>query len=249
MLYTVKEVAEIAGVTIKTLHHYHKIGLLKPCDITDAGYRLYGEKELERLQQILFYRELDFSLNNIKKALEDEPSRLVCLTEQRELLNARKQRLDCLLKTIGDSIILAKRGVIMDKSAMFNGLNKDEWGNALSEQSKYLEDNYGYELPEVKETQVDNLNEEAAEAQKFIISISDALKNGWKANDNRLQEVLKDHIVFLNNHGHNTDAKSLAAQTRFFLEDDFHRNMLESQQIGPSYYLCVVAEMYANYNQ
>ncbi|XWX60162.1 MerR family transcriptional regulator [Desulfitobacterium sp. AusDCA] len=64
MLYTVKEVAELAGVTIKTLHHYHKIGLLLPCEITDAGYRLYGPKELERLQQILFYRELDFSLND-----------------------------------------------------------------------------------------------------------------------------------------------------------------------------------------
>ena len=245
MIYTVKEVAEIAGVTIKTLHHYHKIGLLKPSQITDAGYRLYGEKELERLQQILFYRELDFSLNDIKKALEDEPSRLVCLTEQQELLNARKQRLDCLLKTIGDSIVLARRGVIMDKSAMFNGLNKEEWENALSEQSEYLEDKYGYELPEVKATQVVNLNEQAAEAQQFIISISEALKNGWKANDNRLQEVLKEHIAFLNKHGHNTDAKAFAAQAKFFLEDDFHRKMLESQQIGLSYYLYVTADMYA----
>jgi DNA-binding transcriptional MerR regulator len=59
MLYTVNEVA-----TVKTLHHYHKIGLLEPCDISDAGYRLYGNEELERLQQILFYRELDFSLKD-----------------------------------------------------------------------------------------------------------------------------------------------------------------------------------------
>ncbi len=249
MIYTVKEVAEIAGVTIKTLHHYHKIGLLKPSQITDAGYRLYGEKELERLQQILFYRELDFSLNDIKRALEDEPSRLVCLTEQQELLNARKQRLDCLLKTIGDSIVLARRGVIMDKSAMFNGLNREEWENALSEQSEYLEDKYGYELPEVKATQVDNLNEQAAEAQQFIISISEALKNGWKANDNRLQKVLNEHIAFLNKHGHNTDAKAFAAQAKFFLEDDFHRKMLESQQIGLSYYLYVTADMYAASNK
>lgn len=248
MLYTVKEVAEIAGVTIKTLHHYHKIGLLQPCEITDAGYRFYGEKELERLQQILFYRELDFSLKDIKKALEDEPSRLVCLTEQQELLIARKQRLDCLLKTIGDSIVLAKKGVIMDKSAMFNGLKKEEWENVLSEQSKYLEDTYGYELPDVKDAQVDDLNEQAAEAKQFIISVSDALKNGWKADDKRLQQLLKNHIAFLNNHGHNIDAKSFAAQARFFLEDDFHRNMLESQQLGLSYYLCVTADRYATSN-
>lgn len=248
MLYTVKEVAELAGVTIKTLHHYHKIGLLQPCQITDAGYRLYGEKELECLQQILFYRELDFSLNDIKKALGDEPNRLVCLTRQQELLIARKQRLDCLIKTIGDSIILSKKGAIMDKSTMFNGLNKKEWENALSEQSEYLKDKYGYDMPEVEDTQVDNLNEQAAEAKQFIISVSDALKNGLKANDKQLQQILKNHITFLNNHGHNIDAKSFAVQARFFLEDDFHRNMLENQQLGLSYYICITADMYATSN-
>lgn len=248
MMYTVKEVADLTGVTIKTLHHYHKISLLQPCGITDAGYRLYGEKELERLQQILFYRELDFSLEDIKKALKDEPSRLVCLTKQQELLIARKQRMDCLLKTIEDSIVLAKKGVIMDKSAMFNGLNKEEWQNALSEQNEYLKDKYGYDMPEVEDAQVANLNEQAAEAKQFILSVSETLKNGWKANDKRLQQILKNHITFLNNHGHNIDKKLFAAQARFFLEDDFHRNMLENQQLGLSYYLYVTADMYATSN-
>ena len=68
MEYTVKQVAEMTGVTVKTLHHYHKIGLLLPCRVTEAGYRLYGEGELMRLQQILFYRELDFSLGDIIQA-------------------------------------------------------------------------------------------------------------------------------------------------------------------------------------
>lgn len=245
MLYTVKEVAELAGVTIKTLHHYHKIGLLQPREITDAGYRLYGAKELEQLQQILFYRELDFSLKDVKKALEDESSRLECLTKQQELLIARKQRLECLLKTIGDSITLAKKGEVMDKSAMFNGLKKEEWENALSEQGKYLKDKYGYNMPKVQDDQVDNLNEQAAEAKRFICGISDALKNGWKADDKKLQQMLENHISYLKSQGHSINAKSFAAQARFFLEDEFHRNMLEKQQIGLSYYLCIAAEMYA----
>lgn len=248
MLYTVKNVAELTGVTIKTLHHYHKIGLLEPCEITDAGYRLYGEKELERLQQILFYRELDFSLNDIKKALEDEPSRLMSLAKQQELLMARRQRLDCLLKTIGKSIILTKKGEVMDKSAMFQGFNKEEWESSLSEQRKYIKEKYGYDLPEVKEDQVDDMNEKAAEAKQFICYLSEALRNGWKANDMRIKQVLEKHITFLNNHGNNIDAKSFAAQAKFFLEDDFHRNMLESQQVGLSYYLFVVAEMYTTSN-
>lgn len=249
MLYTVKEVSELTGATIKTLHYYHKIGLLQPCEITDVGYRLYGTKELERLQQILFYRELDFSLKDIKKALEGELNRLECLDKQQKLLLARKQRLDCLLKTINESIVLGKKGEVMDKSIMFKGFNKEEWKDALSEQSKYIKDKYGYDMPEVQEAQVDNMNEQAIEAQKFIDYIKDGLKSGWKANDERIQEVFKNHITFLNNHGHNTDAKSFAAQTRFFVDDDFHRSMLENQQVGLSYYLYTAADMYAALNK
>lgn len=65
------------------------------------------------------------------------------------------------------------------------------------------------------------------EAQQFMNYIKDALKNGVKANDTSVQETLKNHIEFLNNHGHSTDAKSFVAQAKFFLDDDFHRSMLE----------------------
>lgn len=249
MLYTVKEVAKFTGVTIKTLHHYHKIGILIPYEISDAGYRLYGEKELQRLQQILFYRELDFSLKDIKKALEDEPNRLDGLVRQQELLLARKQRLDRLLKTIDESIILGKKGEIMDKSAMFHGFNKDEWKDALSEQNKYIKDKYGYDLPEIQDEQVDNINETAMEAQQFLNYMKDALKSGLKANDISVQKKLKNHIEFLNKHGHNINGKSFVGQTRFFLDDDFHRSMLENQLIGLSYYLYIAADMYAASNQ
>lgn len=80
MLYTVNEVAKLSGTTIKTLYHYQKIGLLMPEIVTENGYRYYGENELKRLQQILFYRELDFSLDSIKAALDHEPDRLRCLS-------------------------------------------------------------------------------------------------------------------------------------------------------------------------
>lgn len=67
MFFSVKEMAELSHITVKTLHHYHKIGLLLPAKITEAGYRLYSMEELERLQAILFYRELDFPLLKIKQ--------------------------------------------------------------------------------------------------------------------------------------------------------------------------------------
>jgi DNA-binding transcriptional MerR regulator len=123
VLYSVKEVEKLTGVTVKALHHYHKISLLLPCEISDAGYRFYGEHELEKLQQILFYRELDFSLKDIKKAMDNEPNRFECLTEQKKLLLAKKDRIASLLTTIENSINTTKKGEIMDKSTMFKGLN------------------------------------------------------------------------------------------------------------------------------
>jgi len=86
----INEAAKMTGVTIRTLHYYDQIGLLRPETVTDAGYRLYGEKDMERLSQILFFRELDFPLSQIKEML-DSPSfdrkerleRLIALTERR----------------------------------------------------------------------------------------------------------------------------------------------------------------------
>ncbi|WP_291571274.1 MerR family transcriptional regulator [Clostridium sp. UBA4548] len=246
MLYMVKEIAKLTGVTVKTLHYYHKIGLLEPSEISEAGYRLYGTGDLERLQQILFYRELDFSLKDIKIALENEPNRLNCLLEQQKLLNARRQRLDCLLKTLDESIILTKKGVIMDKLTMFQGLNKEEWNEALTEQNEYLKDKYNYDMMKENDFEVIEMNEIAAEAQNFMKSVAKALKDGLKASDERVQKMLEQHIAFLNEHSVEIDAKALAIQSKFFLEDDFHRNMLESQQTGLSYYLCFATEMYAS---
>ncbi len=70
-LYKIKEIADIAGVSVRTLHHYDNIGLLKPFTITESGYRLYSLENLERLQQILFFKELDFNLHEIKEILDN----------------------------------------------------------------------------------------------------------------------------------------------------------------------------------
>ncbi|WP_397334090.1 MerR family transcriptional regulator [Paenibacillus macerans] len=109
MPYTVKEVSALSGVTVKTLHHYHKIGLLLPCEISEAGYRLYGMKELERLQQILFYRELDLPLVQIKLLLEGEPDRAAILKEQKALLHERKHRLETMIQTGPDQVFPKRR--------------------------------------------------------------------------------------------------------------------------------------------
>ncbi len=102
---TVAQVAKLTGISVRTLHHYHQIGLLSPSHITAAGYRFYGIKELERLQQILFYKELDFSLEDIARLL-DAPGydKGIALSQHRHLLTLRRKRLDDLI-TLTDQLL------------------------------------------------------------------------------------------------------------------------------------------------
>ena len=95
---TVKEVSKLTGISVRTLHHYDAIGLLKPDAVTKAGYRLYGDTALERLQQILLFRELEFSLKEIKMILESPDfDRDRALTQQITLLTMKKAHLEKLI--------------------------------------------------------------------------------------------------------------------------------------------------------
>ena len=101
MSYSVGQVAGLAGVTIRTLHHYDKIGLLSPSGRSAAGYRIYEEADLERLQQILFYRELDFALEEIATIVDDKRTDAVGhLRRQRGLLAGRIERLSAMVDAI-----------------------------------------------------------------------------------------------------------------------------------------------------
>ncbi|WP_028777090.1 MerR family transcriptional regulator [Shimazuella kribbensis] len=250
MYFTVKEMAEMSHITVKTLHHYHKIGLLIPAKITDAGYRLYSMKELERLQQILFYRELDFSLLEIKQLLDHESIRQKVLEDQKKLLVMRRDRLDQLLDTITKSIDYEKRGETMEKKDLFKGFTSEaEWREALEEQDQHLQETYGYSvLDEQPKMEVDKLNQTAAEAAHFTNKMIEALQKGTKFNDEQVLQTVGEHVAYLKaQHLLESDAQ-FVEQTKFFLEDDFHRSMLENQQTGLSYFLYVSAQAYAQHN-
>lgn len=100
---TVKEVSEIAGISIRTLRYYDEIGLLKPTEISDAGYRLYDSKALEKLQEIMFFRELEIPLTLIKE-LTENPSydREQTLLTQKKLLERKRNRLNGIIELISD---------------------------------------------------------------------------------------------------------------------------------------------------
>lgn len=101
----VSEVAKLTGVTVRTLHYYDEIGLLKPGEVTEAGYRVYNDADLEVLQQILFFRELDFPLEDIRKIMQNPAyDRQNALQKQKELLLQKRSRIDGLIALVDKTL-------------------------------------------------------------------------------------------------------------------------------------------------
>ena len=242
MKLTVKDLANIAGVSIKTLHHYHKIELLIPSEIGESGYRYYGLEELKRLQEILFYKELDFPLAEIKQLLEEETNRMITLEKQKMLFERKIERSHQLIQTIKRSLDYTRKGESMDNKLMFKGFEtEEEWQHALEDQSNYLKEEYQFDL-KTTNIPIEEMNMMAIEAKNFLDSMAESLRNGVKYNDSAVQKIVTAHLNFLNKNGHSFNKEDYVDQTKFFLEDDFHRDMLEQQQTGLAYYLLVVAE-------
>lgn len=131
-MMTVKKVSDLTGVSVRTLQYYDKIGLLSPSELTDAGYRLYDDTALERLQQILLFRELEFPLKEIK-AILDSPNfdSKKALSQQIELLELKKQHLENLINFARGIKMIGVRAV--DFSA-FDRTKIDEYAKKAREQ-------------------------------------------------------------------------------------------------------------------
>ncbi|MEU1469981.1 MerR family transcriptional regulator [Streptomyces sp. NPDC005761] len=120
MSYSVGQVSAFAGVTVRTLHHYDKAGLLSPSDRSHAGYRLYGEADLVRLQQILFYRELGFPLDEIAAIFKDpQANPLERLRERQRQLSEEIARLQRLAEVAERAIEVQKTGVSLTPQERF----------------------------------------------------------------------------------------------------------------------------------
>ena len=131
-MMTVNEVSKLTGVSIRTLQYYDNIGLLKPAEYTESGYRLYDDAALERLQQILLFRELEFPLKDIKDIINrSDFDKNKALEQQIGLLELRKEQIENLITMCHD---LKKRGVKhMDFSA-FDSSKLDEYAKQAKEQ-------------------------------------------------------------------------------------------------------------------
>lgn len=124
-MFTVKQLSKMAGVTPRTLHHYDEIGLLKPARVGDNGYRYYGDESLLRLQQILFYRELDMPLEDIRKIMgRRDFDVLAALESHKESLSKQIERTRRLLNTVDNTINHLKGKKNMTENKFFEGFSE-----------------------------------------------------------------------------------------------------------------------------
>jgi DNA-binding transcriptional MerR regulator len=142
MSLTVSQVAKLAKVSVRTLHHYDEIGLLRPSGRSQAGYRLYEDEDLQRLQQVLFFKELDFPLEEIARLMGDPAFDLrSALQMQRKLLSQRADRVQALIRAVDAALDSLQKGTAMTKEEMFEVFGdfdpakyedeaRERWGNS-----------------------------------------------------------------------------------------------------------------------
>ncbi|MCL1632065.1 MerR family transcriptional regulator [Sporolactobacillus sp. CPB3-1] len=185
MNYTVTQMSRLAGVSARTLRYYDKIGLLKPEFINESGYRMYGPKQVDLLQQILFYRELRFSLKEISKMLHVPSFSLIgALTEQHQKLIAEQKRLDLLIATVEKALAAQKGELIMSDQEKFEGFKKQMLDQNEKQYGKEIHEKYGDHIVNQSNDQFAQMSKEDYEATVAIQNeLIQNLKQALKLND------------------------------------------------------------------
>jgi DNA-binding transcriptional MerR regulator len=192
MAYTVKKVAAISGVSVRTLHFYDETGLLKPAYVGANGYRFYEEPQLLTLQQILFYRELGFELKQIKRILgRSDFEKVAALESHRKVLRKNLARTRKLIVTIDKTIEHLKGKRKMKSEEMFEGFDPKE--QARHEQ--YLIDRFG-----------DCMKESIAQSKK---KVSKWTKTDWEKSSKAFAEICKELVSLME---HERPADSVEVQ-------------------------------------
>jgi len=199
MSYTVKQLAKIAGVTVRTLHYYDKIGLLKPSFLKENGYRYYEEKELVKLQQILFFRELDFPLEDIVQIISaPEYKVLEALIEQRTLLEMKRARLDDLLETIERTMEKLKEGRNMSTDELFAAFTESQIEQYKEEvKAKWGKtDAYKQSIERIRRWTKEDFEQIKKEGQAITYALAKLMKKGVA--DAEVQAQIELHFQHIN---------------------------------------------------
>lgn len=235
--YTVKKLSDLSGVSIRTLHHYDKIGLLKPEFRDENNYRYYGKDELFKLQQILIYKELDLPLKDISKILDDKEFDLKeSLINHKKRLEAKQLRLSSLIKTIEKTIKnLKNKNDMIDENELYAGFKESE----KKAYRKEAIDKYGQSTIEKTEMKLKQMTKQQFEdLQKLGDEINYKLANllDLDPSDKIVQDVIEEHAQYIA-HFHDFSLLYYEGLANLYISDDRFKTYYEKYKKGLAKFL------------
>ncbi len=242
MEYTVKQLAELAGVSGRTLRYYDKIGLLKPAAFSPSGYRLYGQAEIDRLQQILFYRELGVRLEEIKQIMT-APSfdALEALREHREKLLARRRQLDQLITNVEKTIAARQGGTEMVDKEKFEGFKQELIDKNEKKYGKEVRTKYGDEAVDRSHQAFRGMTQEQYQGfQQLETQIIDTLKEALATGDpgGKLAQKTADlHRQWLSQAWGSYSKEAHAGIAQMYVDDERFTAYYDQHQPGAAKFL------------
>ncbi|MBE0341405.1 MerR family transcriptional regulator [Paenibacillus sp. 28ISP30-2] len=241
MAYTVKEVSGLSGISVRTLHYYDEIGLLKPHHVGDNGYRYYEQEQLLRLQQIMLYRELELPLSDIGDLLEQTKEKTAeVLLEHRSKVQNKVFRLHTLLQTIDETVAHVKGEQTMKPEQLYQGFDPEK--QEMYERD--LTERYGHEADEkIQESKTATKNwskedylDSQAEADQIHRQLAEAMNKGLKHSSEEVQALIRRHLQWVSRF-YTPTAEIYSGLGDLYVEHEDFSKMYEGYRPGLAEYL------------
>ncbi|WP_391205063.1 MerR family transcriptional regulator [Psychrobacillus sp. L4] len=250
MEYTIQKLGQLAGISTRTLRYYDEIGLLKPARINSSGYRIYSSAEVDRLQQILFYRELGVNLDSIKEIMTSEAfDKVTALKEHREKLLEKRAQLDLLIDNVDKSIQQTERGITMTDKEKFKGFkqklvddNEKKYGEEIRE--KYGEDAVNKSNAKLKGMTQAQFEEVSNLEQQVLNSLKDAMQTGDPAGE-LAQKTADMHRQWLSFYWDKYSKEAHAGLAEMYVADERFTAYYDKIQPGAAEFLRDAILIYA----
>jgi DNA-binding transcriptional MerR regulator len=242
MEYTVKKLGKLADVSTRTLRYYDEIGILKPARINSSGYRIYGEKEVDKLQQILFYKELGVELQQIKDILEDPTFDLAsALAEHREQLLAKRKQLDLLIANVDKTIAVKEGRITMSDKEKFEGFKKDMINENERKYGTEVREKYGDDTVNQSNAKLQNMTQEEYEranrlAEDIHKTLAEAFNTGDPSSD-AAQEAAELHKQWISMYWPQYSKEAHAGLGDMYAADERFKAYYDKDQDGVAEFL------------
>lgn len=242
MEYTVQKLGQMAGVSTRTLRYYDEVGLLKPARINSSGYRIYGQAEVDRLQQILFYRELGVGLESIKEIVTAPAFNGVkALQEHREKLLAKREQLDLLIANVDKTIAFTEGRITMSDKEKFEGFKQKLIDDNERKYGQEIRAKYGDDVVDKSNAKLKGMSQEQYEevtrlSNEVLETLQAAFKTGDPAGE-LAQKAADLHRKWLSYYWPSYTKEAHAGVAQMYVDDARFTAYYDAQQPGTAVFL------------